>query len=73
MPRSYQPLLPFTIATTDSMTGTSMSTPTTVARAAPEFEAEQRNRSGDRKLEEIARPDQCRRSRHTVLLACQTV
>jgi hypothetical protein len=35
-PRSYQPRDPFTILTTDSMTGTSISTPTTVARAAPD-------------------------------------
>ena len=36
-PRSYQPLERFTIHTTDSMTGTSMRTPTTVASAAPEL------------------------------------
>lgn len=36
-PLSYQPLLAFTIFTTDSMTGTSISTPTTVASAAPEL------------------------------------
>jgi hypothetical protein len=36
VPLSYQPLLPFTIFTTDSMTGTSTSTPTTVASAAPD-------------------------------------
>ncbi len=35
-PRSYQPLLAFTIFTTESMTGTSIRTPTTVASAAPE-------------------------------------
>lgn len=33
---SYQPRLAFTIATTDSMTGTSTNTPTTVASVAPE-------------------------------------
>src|SRR5690606_38636562 len=37
LPRSYQPLERFTIHTTESMTGTSTSTPTTVARAAPEL------------------------------------
>ena len=35
-PRSYQPREPFTILTTDSITGTSISTPTTVASAAPD-------------------------------------
>src|SRR3546814_7529082 len=35
-PRSYQPLERFTIQTTESITGTSISTPTTVASAAPE-------------------------------------
>src|SRR6185369_2780994 len=35
-PRSYQPLLELTILTTISITGTSISTPTTVARAAPD-------------------------------------
>lgn len=35
-PRSYQPLLAFTMRTTSSMAGTSISTPTTVASAAPE-------------------------------------
>src|SRR5690606_23611483 len=33
---SYQGLLAFTIRTTDNITGTSTSTPTTVASAAPE-------------------------------------
>ena len=33
-PHSYQPRVPFTIFTTDSMTGTSINTPTTVASAA---------------------------------------
>ena len=36
-PLSYQPREAFTILTTDSMTGTSISTPTTVARAAPDW------------------------------------
>jgi len=35
-PASYQPLVRFTIRTTDSITGTSIRTPTTVASAAPE-------------------------------------
>ena len=35
-PASYQPLVAFTILTTDSITGTSISTPTTVASAAPD-------------------------------------
>lgn len=35
-PCSYQPRLALTIFTTDSMTGTSISTPTTVASAAPD-------------------------------------
>src|SRR6185312_11884980 len=35
--RSYQPRLLSTMRTTDSMTGTSTSTPTTVARAAPDW------------------------------------
>lgn len=35
-PRSYQPRVALTILTTDSITGTSTSTPTTVAKAAPE-------------------------------------
>ena len=35
-PRSYQSLLEFTIFTTSSITGTSISTPTTVASAAPD-------------------------------------
>src|SRR3972149_9899614 len=34
--RSYQALVTFTMRTTDSMTGTSISTPTTVASAAPD-------------------------------------
>ena len=34
--RSYQPLLRLTMCTTSSITGTSISTPTTVASAAPE-------------------------------------
>src|SRR5512139_1156744 len=34
--RSYQPLLELTTRTTSSITGTSISTPTTVASAAPE-------------------------------------
>ena len=34
---SYQPRVRFTILTTDSITGTSISTPTTVASAAPEW------------------------------------
>ena len=36
MPRSYQPRERRTIRTTDSITGTSTSTPTTVASAAPD-------------------------------------
>ena len=36
-PASYQPRVLFTILTTDSITGTSISTPTTVASAAPEL------------------------------------
>ena len=36
-PASYQPFERFTIATTDSITGTSIRTPTTVASAAPEL------------------------------------
>ena len=36
-PASYQPRVLFTIFTTESMTGTSIKTPTTVARAAPEL------------------------------------
>jgi hypothetical protein len=36
-PASYQPRVLFTIFTTDSITGTSMRTPTTVASAAPEL------------------------------------
>src|SRR5271165_5731446 len=36
-PSSYQPFDRLTIHTTVSMTGTSISTPTTVARAAPEL------------------------------------
>ena len=35
-PASYQPLLALTTRTTSSMTGTSISTPTTVASAAPD-------------------------------------
>ena len=35
-PRSYQPFERFTIQTTESITGTSISTPTTVASAAPD-------------------------------------
>src|SRR5512147_531500 len=35
-PFSYQALEPFTMRTTESITGTSISTPTTVARAAPD-------------------------------------
>ena len=35
-PRSYQRLLRLTMRTTDNMTGTSISTPTTVASAAPD-------------------------------------
>jgi hypothetical protein len=35
-PDSYQPRVAFTIRTTESMTGTSTSTPTTVASAAPD-------------------------------------
>ena len=72
-PASYQPLLAFTIETTLSMTGTSIKTPTTVARAAPELEAEQRYRRRDRQLEEIAGADQGRRRRHAMLLAQHTV
>ena len=36
-PASYQPRVLFTIFTTESMTGTSIRTPTTVASAAPEL------------------------------------
>src|SRR3546814_3307583 len=36
-PCSYQPRERFTMLTTESITGTSTSTPTTVASAAPEF------------------------------------
>jgi hypothetical protein len=36
-PRSYQPLEALTIFTTESMTGTSIRTPTTVASAAPDW------------------------------------
>ena len=36
-PASYQPRVLFTIFTTDSITGTSIRTPTTVASAAPEL------------------------------------
>jgi len=36
-PFSYQPLERFTIQTTESITGTSISTPTTVASAAPDW------------------------------------
>jgi hypothetical protein len=35
-PRSYQSRVTFTIFTTDSITGTSINTPTTVASAAPD-------------------------------------
>ena len=35
-PRSYQPRLAFTTRTTSNITGTSTSTPTTVASAAPD-------------------------------------
>jgi hypothetical protein len=44
-------------ATSDSMTGTSMSTPTTVASAAPEVEAEQADGHGHGQLEEVGRAD----------------
>ena len=37
MPLSYQPFDRLTIQTTDNITGTSISTPTTVASAAPEL------------------------------------
>jgi hypothetical protein len=49
-----------TIQTTDSMTGTSISTPTTVASAAPDFEAEQADGGGDGQFEEVAGADQRR-------------
>ena len=61
-PRSYQPRVRSTMRTTESMTGTSTSTPTTVASAAPGLEAEQRDRGGDRELEEIRGADQRRRA-----------
>ena len=35
--RSYQPRVRLTIFTTDSITGTSINTPTTVASAAPDW------------------------------------
>ena len=72
-PASYQPLLRFTIRTTDSITGTSISTPTTVASAAPGLEAEQADRRGDRQLEEVAGADQRRRAGDAVRLAERAV
>ena len=52
---SYQPLLALTTLTTPSITGTSISTPTTVARGAG-FEAEEADGGGDRQFEEIDAP-----------------
>lgn len=37
LPQSYHPLVALTIFTTESMTGTSTRTPTTVASAAPDL------------------------------------
>lgn len=63
-PGSYQALVPFTSRTTDSITGTSTSTPTTVASAAPRFDAEQAHRGRDCQLEEMGRADQRGRRRN---------
>lgn len=41
-PGSYQPFVLLTIFTTDSVTGTSISTPATVASAAPELNSNRR-------------------------------
>jgi len=43
------------IFTTSNITGTSTSTPTTVASAAPELKTEQTDGCGHRQLEEVAR------------------
>ncbi len=43
---------------TDNMTGTSTSTPTTVARAAPEPGPNKRDCSRDRKFKEVTRTDE---------------
>ncbi len=66
-PASYQPWVRFTTATTASITGTSMRTPTTVASAAPDSKAEEADGRGHRQFEEVARPDQRRGSGHAVL------
>ena len=55
----YQPRVRNTIRTTESMTGTSTSTPTTVANAAP-IESQECDRRGDGELEEIRGADQGR-------------
>ena len=59
-PASYQRLLALTIRTTDSITGTSIRTPTTVASAAPEEKP---------KLEEVAGADQGGGRRNAVRFA----
>jgi hypothetical protein len=56
-PDSYQPRVAFTIRITESMTGTSTSTPTTVARAAPDSKPN-RLIAAATALEEVAGADQ---------------
>ena len=63
---SYQSLLACVILTTDSMTGTSTSTPTTVASAAPDSKPNRPIAVGHRELEEVAGADQGGGRRHAM-------
>ena len=64
---SYQALLPLTTRTTSSITGTSISTPTTVASAPRRVQAEQADGGGHRQLKEVGRANQRRGAGHAVL------
>ncbi len=70
---SYQPRERLTKFATASITGTSISTPTTVASAAPDSKPNRRDRRGHRQFEEVARADQRRRTGDAVWRAQRAV
>ena len=72
-PRSYQPFDRFTIQTTDSMTGTSISTPTTVASAAPDWKPNRLMAAATASSKKLLRADQGRRAGDAMLLARNAV
>ena len=70
---SYQPFDRLTTLTTNSITGTSMSTPTTVASAAPGMKSKKTDCCRDRQLEKVGCTDEGGRACDTVSLTHSTV